>query len=144
MKHLKRYNENFGAGEFNQFRNLFKRVKLTPPVDKLPVSKLYKLLIIELDREIQLPYLEPRKFIVIDVSFGVGDYRQYMTLWPDLDSSVQNLDSDVWGDSGSWESFGQKWKVVSLWDYNDTNVQEIENMLLEWEVSVENIWAVLA
>ena len=144
MRWLRRYNENFGAGEFNQFKDLFKRVKLTPPVDKLPVSKLYKLLIIELDREIKLPYMDPRKFIVIDVSFGVGDYRQYMTLWPDLDSSVQNLDSDIWGDSGSWESFGQKWKVVSLWDYNDTNVQEIENMLLDWGVSVENIWAVLA
>jgi hypothetical protein len=144
MRWLKRYNENFGYNEFNQFRDLFKKVQLTPPVDKIHVSKLYKLLIIELDKEVESVDGGFGKFIVIDVPFGVGNYVQYMNIRQDLDVVVQNLEPSVWEDFSSWESFCQKWKVVSLWDYHDINIQEIENMLLEWGVSVENIWAVLA
>lgn len=153
MKHLKRYNEELGTDKFKEFGELFKKVELTPPVDKIHVSKLYKKLIIELDREIEFTEVvygvgkvKSGKFISIDVSSGVGDYKDYMKICPNLDSCAKSSMSSIFAGYSDWEGFKDYWgsSLVSLWDYNDTNVQEIENMLSEWEVSVENIWAVLA
>ena len=153
MKWLRRYNEELETNKFREFKELFKSAELTPPIDKLPVSKLYKLLIIELDREVEFTEevygvgkVKSGKFISIDVPSGVGNYKDYMKICPNLDSCVKSSMSSIFTNYSDWEGFKEYWggSLVSLWDYNDTNVQEIENMLLDWGVSVENIWAVLA
>ena len=153
MKWLKKYNEELGTDKFKEFKELFKKAELTPPVDKIHVSKLYSKLIIELDREIEFTEVvygvgkvKSGKFISFDISSGVGDYKDYMKICTDLDSCAKASMSSIFAGYSDWEGFKEYWgsSLVHLLDYNDINFLEIENMLLEWEVNVENIWAVLA
>ena len=153
MKHLKKWNEALDAAGFDKLKSEFKSLNLSPRGAKLPVSKLYKLLIIELDREIEfyenqygVRKLKTGRFITIDVPLDVGEYKDYMKISTNLDSSVKSSMSSIFANYSDWEGFKEYWgsELVHLLDYNDINFLEIENMLLEWEVNVENIWAVLA
>ena len=144
MKHLRKFNEELSTEEANSIEKSFQKAKVSPVTEKLPINRVYSVLFIQLSDTIEHPYLdEGGKYMMIDLN-----YSSYISVHENLDYAVENLTSDEsssYDFSDSWEVFkGQNSdKFVSILDYNDTNFQEIENILLDYNINVENMWGLL-
>jgi len=148
MKHLRKFNEELSTDEANSMEKSFQKAKVSPVTEKLPINRVYSVLFIQLSDKIEHPdypgnFDEGGKYMMIDLN-----YSSYISIHETLDYAVENLTSDEsssYDFSDSWEVFkGQNSdKFVSILDYNDTNFQEIENILLDYNISVENIWGLL-
>lgn len=141
MKHLRKFNEGFEIDpkKSHQIETAFRKAKLTPVSDKIDISKIYDLLIIE---SVQLfeheDYEEGCKYIAIDLS-----YSSMMSLHPTLDDLVSNINEENFVVCEDWEEFTELPDFVNVLEYNDINFQQIENILLDFDIHVENIWALL-
>lgn len=145
MKHLRKFNEELSTEEANSMEKYFQKAKVSPVTEKLPINRVYSVLFIQLSDTIEHPDYpgEGGKYMMIDLN-----YSSYISVHETLDYAVENLTSDESGSydfSDSWEVFkGQNSdRFVSILDYNDTNFQEIENILLEYNINVENMWGLL-
>ena len=145
MKHLRKFNEELSTDEANSIEKSFQKAKVSPVTEKLPINRVYSVLFIQLSDTIQgeITSDEGGKYMMIDLN-----YSSYISVHETLDYAVENLTSDESGSydfSDSWEVFkGQNSdRFVSILDYNDTNFQEIENILLDYNINVENIWGLL-
>ena len=148
MKHLRKFNEELSTDEANSIEKSFQKAKVSPVTEKLPINRVYSVLFIQLSDTIEHPdypgnFAEGGKYMMIDLN-----YSSYISVHENLDYAVENLTSDESGSydfSDSWEVFkGQNSdRFVSILDYNDTNFQEIENILLDYNINVENIWGLL-
>lgn len=146
MKHLRKFNEELSTEEANSMEKSFQKAKVSPVTEKLPINRVYSVLFIQLSDTIEhpdCPGTEGGKYMMIDLN-----YSSYISIHETLDYAVENLTSDESGSydfSDSWEVFkGQNSdRFVSILDYNDTNFQEIENILLDYNINVENIWGLL-
>lgn len=145
MKHLRKFNEELSTEEANSIEKSFQKAKVSPVTEKLPINRVYSVLFIQLSDTIQgeITSDEGGKYMMIDLN-----YSSYISVHETLDYAVENLTSDESGSydfSDSWEVFkGQNSdRFVSILDYNDTNFQEIENILLDYNINVENIWGLL-
>lgn len=144
MKHLRKFNEELSTEEANSIEKSFQKAKVSPVTEKLPINRVYSVLFIQLSDTIEHPDLdEGGKYMMIDLN-----YSSYISVHENLDYAVENLTSDEsssYDFSDSWEVFkGQNSdKFVSILDYNDTNFQEIENILLDYNINVENMWGLL-
>jgi hypothetical protein len=145
MKHLKKFNEELSTEESNSMEKSFQKAKVSPVTEKLPINRVYSVLFIQLSDTIQgeITSDEGGKYMMIDLN-----YSSYISVHETLDYAVENLTSDESGSydfSDSWEVFkGQNSdRFVSILDYNDTNFQEIENILLDYNINVENMWGLL-
>ena len=144
MKHLRKFNEELSTEEANSIEKSFQKAKVSPVTEKLPINRVYSVLFIQLSDTIEHPDLdEGGKYMMIDLN-----YSSYISVHENLDYAVENLTSDESGSydfSDSWEVFkGQNSdRFVSILDYNDTNFQEIENILLDYNINVENMWGLL-
>jgi hypothetical protein len=148
MKHLRKFNEELSTDEANSMEKSFQKAKVSPVTEKLPINRVYSVLFIQLSDTIEHPdypgnFDEGGKYMMIDLN-----YSSYISVHETLDYAVENLTSDESGSydfSDSWEVFkGQNSdRFVSILDYNDTNFQEIENILLDYNINVENIWGLL-
>ena len=144
MKHLRKFNEELSTEEANSIEKSFQKAKVSPVTEKLPINRVYSVLFIQLSDTIEHPDLdEGGKYMMIDLN-----YSSYISVHENLDYAVENLTSDEsssYDFSDSWEVFkGQNSdKFVSILDYNDANFQEIENILLDYNINVENIWGLL-
>ena len=83
------------------------------------------------------------RYMMIDLERG-----SYTSVHETLDDAVENLTSDdegVYDFSDSWDQFKSQHndRLVSVLDYNDVNFQEIENILLDYNINVENIWGLI-
>jgi hypothetical protein len=83
------------------------------------------------------------KYMMIDLERG-----SYTSVHEILDDAVENLTSDEdWSYSytDNWEVFKAQNsdRFVNVLEYNDTNFQEIENILLDYNIQVENIWGLI-
>ena len=86
---------------------------------------------------------EGGKYMMIDLN-----YSSYISVHETLGDAVENLTSDESGSydfSDSWNQFKSQHsdRLVSILDYNDINFQEIENILLDYNINVENMWGLL-
>ena len=148
MKHLRKFNEELSTDEANSIEKSFQKAKVSPVTEKLPINRVYSVLFIQLSDTIEHPdypgnFAEGGKYMMIDLN-----YSSYISVHENLDYAVENLTSDESGSydfSDSWEVFkGQNSdRFVSILDYNDTNFQEIENILLDYNINVENMWGLL-
>ena len=145
MKHLRKFNEELSTEEANSIEKSFQKAKVSPVTEKLPINRVYSVLFIQLSDTIQgeITSDEGGKYMMIDLN-----YSSYISVHENLDYAVENLTSDESGSydfSDSWEVFkGQNSdRFVSILDYNDTNFQEIENILLDYNINVENMWGLL-
>ena len=145
MKHLRKFNEELSTEEANSIEKSFQKAKVSPVTEKLPINRVYSVLFIQLSDTIQgeITSDEGGKYMMIDLN-----YSSYISVHETLDYAVENLTSDESGSydfSDSWEVFkGQNSdRFVSILDYNDTNFQEIENILLDYNINVENMWGLL-
>ena len=145
MKHLRKFNEELSTDEANSIEKSFQKAKVSPVTEKLPINRVYSVLFIQLSDTIQgeITSDEGGKYMMIDLN-----YSSYISVHETLDYAVENLTSDESGSydfSDSWEVFkGQNSdRFVSILDYNDTNFQEIENILLDYNINVENMWGLL-
>jgi len=145
MKHLKKFNEELSTEESNSMEKSFQKAKVSPVTEKLPINRVYSVLFIQLSDTIQgeITSDEGGKYMMIDLN-----YSSYISVHETLDYAVENLTSDEsssYDFSDSWEVFkGQNSdRLVSILDYNDINFQEIENILLDYNINVENMWGLL-
>jgi len=148
MKHLKKFNEELSTEESNSMEKSFQKAKVSPVTEKLPINRVYSVLFIQLSDTIEHPdypgnFAEGGKYMMIDLN-----YSSYISIHETLDYAVENLTSDEsssYDFSDSWEVFkGQNSdRLVSILDYNDINFQEIENILLDYNINVENMWGLL-
>ena len=145
MKHLRKFNEELSTEEANSIEKSFQKAKVSPVTEKLPINRVYSVLFIQLSDTIQgeITSDEGGKYMMIDLN-----YSSYISVHENLDYAVENLTSDEsssYDFSDSWEVFkGQNSdRFVSILDYNDTNFQEIENILLDYNINVENMWGLL-
>jgi DNA helicase HerA-like ATPase len=106
------------------------------------IDSIYSVLFIQVDGYVENVDGKGR-YMMIDLERG-----SYTSVHESLDDAVENLTSDDESNydfSDSWEVFkGQNSdRLVSILDYNDTNFQEIENILLDYNINVENIWGLI-
>jgi len=128
MKHLKKFNEELRNE--NDLEVAFSNAKITPLGDKVSISSVYSLVVILLDRPVEF---DDDMTNMIAFRF-VNDVPEFVHL-PDIGDQRDQFILD------GQHRFGDKF--VNLLEYNDINYQEIENILLEFDLSVEDIWGVL-
>ena len=150
MKHIKKFNEELSTEEANSIEKSFRKAKVSPVTEKLPINRVYSVLFIELSEGESFDNPdELGKYMMINLN-----YSSYISLHETLDNAVECLTSDESVSSiiglspdycDSWEVFkGQNSdRFVSILDYNDINFQEIENILLDYNINVENMWGLL-
>ena len=142
MKHLKKFNEELSPKEQDTLEKAFIKAKISPQTNKVNIKSIYNVLFIQVDG-----YVEnvdgKGKYMMIDLN-----YSSYTSVHETLDGAVENLTSDEsvsYDYCDSWEVFkGQNSdRFVNVLEYNDTNFQEIENILLDYGIQVENIWGLI-
>jgi len=128
--------------EQDSLEKAFIKTKISPQVDKVNIKSIYSVLFIQVDG-----YVEnvdgKGKYMMIDLN-----YSSYTSVHETLDGAVENLTSDEsvsYDYCDSWEVFkGQNSdRFVNVLEYNDTNFQEIENILLDYGIQVENMWGLI-
>lgn len=142
MKHLKKFNEELSPEEQDSLEKAFIKAKISPQTDKVSIKSIYSVLFIQVDGYVE--NVDGRgRYMMVDLERGC-----YTSVHETLDDAVENLTSDDEGFydfSDSWEQFKSQYndRLVSLLDYNDINFQEIENILLKWGISLDNIWGLI-
>ena len=142
MKHLKKFNEELNPEEQDSLEKIFLKAKISPQVDKVNIKSIYNVLFIQVD-----DYVEnvdgKGKYMMIDLERG-----SYTSVHEILDDAVEVLTSDEdWSYSytDNWEVFKAQNsdRFVNVLEYNDVNFQEIENILLDYNINVENMWGLI-
>ena len=142
MKHLKKFNEELNPEEQDSLEKIFLKSKISPQVDKVNIKSIYNVLFIQVDGYVE--NVDGRgKYMMIDLERG-----SYTSVHETLDDAVENLTSDdegVYDFSDSWDQFKSQHndRLFSVLDYNDVNFQEIENILLDYNINVENMWGLI-
>ncbi len=141
MKHLKKFNEELNPEEQDSLEKTFIKSKISPQVDKVNIKSIYNVLFIQVDDYVE--NVDGRgKYMMIDLERG-----SYTSVHEILDDAVEVLTSDEesrYDYYDSWEVFkGQNSAFVNILEYNDANFQEIENILLDYNINVENMWGLI-
>ena len=142
MKHLKKFNEELNPEEQDSLEKTFIKSKISPQVDKVNIKSIYNVLFIQVDDYVE--NVDGRgKYMMIDLERG-----SYTSVHEILDDAVENLTSDEdWSYSytDNWEVFKAQNsdRFVNVLEYNDVNFQEIENILLDYNINVENMWGLI-
>jgi hypothetical protein len=142
MNHLKKFNEELNQEEQDSLEKAFQKAKISPQTEKMNIRSIYRVLFIQVD-----DYVENvngnGKYMMILFTYVCNKISVHET----LDDAVENLTTYVkWAFStDSWEEFKAEMgnTFVSVLEYNDTNFQEIENILIDYNINVENIWGVI-
>lgn len=141
MKHLKKFNEELNSEEQDSLERTFLKAKISPQVDKVNIKSIYRVLFIQVDGYVE--NVDGRgKYMMIDC------HSAYTSIHETLDDTVDLLTSDEEGSydyCDSWEVFKAQNsdRFVNVLEYNDANFQEIENILLDYDINVENIWGLI-
>ena len=142
MKHLKKFNEELNPEEQDSLEKIFLKAKISPQVDKVNIKSIYNVLFIQVDGYVE--NVDGRgKYMMIDLERG-----SYTSVHEILDDAVEVLTSDEdWSYSytDNWEVFKAQNidRFVNVLEYNDVNFQEIENILLDYNINVENMWGLI-
>ena len=142
MKHLKKFNEELNPEEQDSLEKIFLKSKISPQVDKVNIKSIYNVLFIQVDGYVE--NVDGRgKYMMIDLERG-----SYTSVHEILDDAVEVLTSDEdWSYSytDNWEVFKAQNsdRFVNVLEYNDVNFQEIENILLDYNINVENMWGLI-
>ncbi len=140
MIHLRKFNEGLKIDpkKSDQIERAFQKAKVTPVSDKIDISRIYDLLIIQSTNLFKHEdWEEECKYIAIDL------IDSSMGLYPTLDDLVQGVNEDEYIVCEDWEEFKELPYFVNVLEYNDINFQQIENILFDFDIRVENIWALL-
>ena len=142
MKHLRKFNEELNPEEQDSLEKIFLKAKISPQVDKVNIKSIFTVLFIQVDDYVE--NVDSRgKYMMIDLERG-----SYTSVHEILDDMVENLTSDEdWSYSytDNWEVFKAQNsdRFVNVLEYNDVNFQEIENILLDYNINVENMWGLI-
>jgi hypothetical protein len=142
MKHLRKFNEELNPEEQDSLEKIFLKSKISPQVDKVNIKSIFTVLFIQVDDYVE--NVDSRgKYMMIDLERG-----SYTSVHEILDDAVENLTSDEdWSYSytDNWEVFKSQNsdRFVNVLEYNDVNFQEIENILLDYNINVENMWGLI-
>jgi len=142
MKHLRKFNEELNPEEQDSLEKIFLKAKISPQVDKVNIKSIFTVLFIQVDDYVE--NVDGRgKYMMIDLERG-----SYTSVHEILDDAVENLTSDEdWSYSytDNWEVFKAQNsdRFVNVLEYNDVNFQEIENILLDYNINVENMWGLI-
>ena len=140
MKHIKKFNEELNPVEQDSLEKKFRYTKISPQTEKMNMKSIYDILFIETDDYVE--NVDGRgKYMMINLSYDV-----YISIYETLDDAVQDLTSDEdepYDYCDNWKQFKSQNSnnFVSILEYNDTNFQEIENILIDYNINVENMWA---
>jgi len=142
MKHLKKFNEELNPEEQDSLEKTFIKAKISPQVDKINIKSIYNVLFIQVDDYV-VNVDGKGKYMMIDLERG-----SYTSVHEILDDMVENLTSyEDWPYSytDNWEVFKAQNsdRFVNVLEYNDVNFQEIENILLDYNINVENMWGLI-
>ena len=142
MKHLKKFNEELSPEEQDSLENAFIKAKISPQTNKMKIDSIYSVLFIQVDDYVENVDGKGR-YMMIDLERG-----SYTSVHETLDDAVEVLTSDEdWSYSyaDSWEVFKAQNsdRFVNVLEYNDVNFQEIENILLDYNINVENMWGLI-
>jgi len=142
MKHLRKFNEELNPEEQDSLEKTFIKAKISPQVDKVNLKSIYTVLFIQVDGYVENVDGKGR-YMMIDLERG-----SYTSVHEILDDAVEVLTSDEdWSYSytDNWEVFKAQNsdRFVNVLEYNDVNFQEIENILLDYNINVENMWGLI-
>ena len=142
MKHLKKFNEELNPEEQDSLEKAFIKAKISPQTNKVKIDSIYYVLFIEVDGYVENVDGKGR-YMMIDLERG-----SYTSVHEILDDAVEVLTSDEdWSYSytDNWEVFKAQNsdRFVNVLEYNDVNFQEIENILLDYNINVENMWGLI-
>ena len=152
MKHLKRFNENITQGpkRGESLLGLIKELdncKITPSVDKVPIYKQYKSIIVKTETPIDTTGFE---HVVEVASLGNsgGTFKGgYTTNWLYISTSQEGIRLTFYPDYQNINNRVEHLYDSSIEDHpiignNDINYQEIENILNKWGIDVDDMWGI--
>ena len=142
MKHLKKFNEELSPEEQDTLERAFIKAKISPQTNKVSIDSIYSVLFIQVDGYVENVDGKGR-YMMIDLERG-----SYTSVHESLDDAVENLTSDDESNydfSDSWEQFKNNYNdtLVNILEYNDINFQQIENILLDYNIQIDNIWGLI-
>ena len=140
MKHLRKFNEELNPEEQDSLEKTFIKSKISPQVDKVNIKSIYTVLFIQVDGYVENVDGKGR-YMMIDLERG-----SYTSVHEILDDAVEVLTSDEsYSYTDNWEVFKAQNsdRFVNVLEYNDVNFQEIENILLDYNINVENMWGLI-
>ena len=172
MKHLKRFNENITSDNrterFESMMDLvkaFEKGKITPPTEDVPISHVYKGIVIKTVNKVDTTGLGGRLGSPDTELSGVEVHTDIAEDWfrrkPDVESKNyqtnwiyigQNFRSGQFSLCFYESESGVKQRVSAnhgvdfhdhlILDYNDVNHAEIENLLSQFGIEVDEMWGI--
>lgn len=157
MKFIKKFNEatDLDTTKLNSLRSTVDASNFTPLTDKNKLTKIYSYIFIVLDNSVTI-YGNEYKVLTMG-SFGSGKVLGTIGYYENLDAAARdipyNWDGQQFDDFEHLKSImssrrGTKYTpegaLVDVLQYNPINFQELDNLLMDYDLSIENIFAVLA
>ena len=154
MKHLKRFNEgainesSISSGDLASIQRNINNLKITPATEKVSIDSIYDFIYIEFENEVEISGIS-YKYLMIDTWQGGSSLYFYKS----LDKAVDDLHPDYleefnredgfedWNDFVN--HFKQQDRFKDILSYNDINFQEIENVLIDYGINIQNMWAIV-
>lgn len=152
MKHLRKFNEELNPEEQDSLERTFLKTKISPQVNKVNIKSIYTVLFIQVDGYVENVDGKGKYMMII---FNRWGENVFISVHETLDHAVDVLTFDNGDDmsrqmplheyADSWEVFKVQHsdRLVSVLEYNDVNFQEIENILLDYNINVENMWGLI-
>lgn len=124
MKHLKPFNESSVNKDDirNRLNMIINEPIFTPPADKVLISDIYTYVLIG---------LSSGKWLTIDVYHNVE-------IWNSRQDAIDNVSEETTGYDQHFE-FDDFTNII---DCNDINLQEIENILIDIDLVVNDVWVI--
>ena len=152
MKHLKRFNENITEGpkKGESLLGLIKELdncKITPTVDKVPIYKQYKSIIVKTETPIDTTGFQHVVEVAGRGNFGGTSEPGYTTNWLYITTPQESVRLTFYPDYQSINSRVEQIYETKIEDNpiignNDINYQEIENILNKWGIDVDDMWGI--
>lgn len=157
MRYIKSFNESIDldTNDLNSLRSSVDASNFTPATDKKKLTKIYSYIFIVLDKPVTI-YRNEYKVLTMG-KFGSGEVLGTIGYYENLDAAARDIPYN-W-DGQEFDSFdhlkdvmssrrGSRYTpegaLVDVLQYNPINFQELDNLLIDYDLSIENIFAVLA
>ena len=165
MKHLKRFNENMTSDSrserFQSMMDLvkaFEKGKITPPTEDVPISHVYKGIVIKTVNKIDTnglggnPGSPDTELSGIEVYTDFPENKNYQTNWIYIELARSRTETFAAvcfypNESEVKQRVKSNFGAIDfndhlIIDYNDVNHAELENLLSEFGVEVDEMWGI--
>jgi hypothetical protein len=160
MRHLKRYkifeSVNLSKSQHINIVSAVGKLRISPTEDKRPIYEIYDFIFLVLEKPIF--YKHSEHFIEEIKCITIGQYHYHPDSWgcieyhKSLNDAIKEIPVDYSFNLSKSENFeelklkarNENKEIVKLMDYNPVNYQEIENLLIDYDIEIEDIFGIIS